>query len=83
MSQLSPKNSQGSKGSSFERFIRNSIFPGKLLKLREGVYRQLKDRDWLFSKFENETVFLIHASRAYGISVRTVDIDWEIPNLPR
>jgi hypothetical protein len=65
------------------RLLDNSISPGKPLKLREGVYKQLKDRDWLFSKLENDTVFLIHASRAYGIAVRIVDIDWGICNPPR
>jgi hypothetical protein len=70
MAQLSSKRSLVTNGSRSESVIRNSISPGKPLKLREGVYKQLKDRDWLFSKFENDTVFLIHASRAYGIVVR-------------
>lgn len=65
------------------RLLDNSISFGKALKLREGAYKQLKDRDWLFSKLENDTVFLIHSSRAYGIAVRIVDIDWGICNPPR
>jgi hypothetical protein len=77
MVQLSSKRSHGTRGSSFGGVVRNSISPGKLLKLREGAYKQLMDRYWLFNKFENDTVFLIHDSRAYGIAVRTVDIDWE------
>jgi hypothetical protein len=83
MAQLSSKRFHVTDGSGFERVIQNSIAPGKLLKLREGVYKQLKDRDWLFNKFENDTVFLIHASRAYGIAVRTGDIDWEVTGLSR
>jgi hypothetical protein len=83
MAQSSSKRFHGSHGSGFERVIQNSLSSGKLLKLREGVYKQLKDRDWLFNKFENDTVFLIHASRAYGIAVRTGDIDWEVASLSR
>jgi hypothetical protein len=81
MVQLSSKRSPVNNGSGFEKVIRNSISPGKPLKLREGVYKQLKDRYWIFNKFENDTLFLIHASRAYGIGVRTADIDWEDTNL--
>ena len=83
MAQLSSKRSLVTNGSRLESVIRNSISPGKPLRLREGVYKQLKDRDWLFNKFENDTVFLIHASRAYGIAVRMVDIDWGISNASR
>jgi hypothetical protein len=83
MAQLSSKRSQTTHGSRFERVFRKLVSPGKPLRLREGVYKQLKDRDWLFNKFENDTIFLIHASRAYGIAVRTVDIDWEVTNLLR
>jgi hypothetical protein len=81
MVQLSSKRSQDTNESRFEKNFRNSITPGKPLKLRGGVYKQLKDRDWLFNRFENDTVFLIHNSRAYGIAVRTIDIDWEVTNL--
>jgi hypothetical protein len=83
MVQLSLKRSQVINGSKFERVIRKSISPGKTLRLREEVYKQLKDRDWLFNKIEDDTIFLIHASRAYGITVRPVDIDWEVTNLSR
>jgi hypothetical protein len=60
--------------------LKNSVYKsiprGMPLRLREGVFRQLDDRDWLFNKLENETVFLIHESRAYGIAVKISDIDW-------
>jgi hypothetical protein len=49
---------------------------GKNLRLREGVFKQLHERNWIFNKLENDTVFLIHESRAYGIAVKISDIDW-------
>jgi hypothetical protein len=81
MARLYSKKSLAAKGCQVERVIQNSISPGKPITLREGVYNQLKDRDWLFNKFENDTVFLIHSTRAYGIAVRMTDIDWKITNL--
>lgn len=54
----------------------NSIPSGQSLKLREGVYRQLKDREWMFNRAENEIIFLIHKTGAYGVVVRKEDIDW-------
>ncbi len=56
-------------------FLR-SISPGRWLKLREGVHKQLKEREWVFSRVEDDLVFLIHESRVYGIAVRIDDIDW-------
>ncbi len=53
-----------------------SIPSGKPLKLREGVYKQLKDREWIFNRAEEEVLFLIHKSGAYGVVVKTWDIDW-------
>ena len=54
----------------------NSIFSGKLLTLREGLYRQLRDREWIFNRAEKGIIFLIHRSGAYGVVVKTGDIDW-------
>jgi hypothetical protein len=54
----------------------NSILSGQSLKLREGVYKQLKDREWNFNRAENEIIFLIHKTGAYGLVVRKEDIDW-------
>ncbi len=56
--------------------ILRSISPGRCLKLREDVYKQLREREWFFRRVENDLVFLIHESRAYGIAVRINDIDW-------
>jgi hypothetical protein len=54
----------------------NSVSSGKLLKLREGLYRQLKEREWIFNRTENDLIFLIHKDGAYGVVVRNEDIDW-------
>jgi hypothetical protein len=54
----------------------NSTSPGKLLKLREGLYKQLRDREWIFNRTENNLIFLIHKNGAYGVVVRNEDIDW-------
>ncbi len=59
------------------RWFESSIFPGQLIRLRDGVFKRLNDREWLFNKFENDLVFLVHSSRAYGIAVKTEDIDWK------
>lgn len=53
-----------------------SLFSGKLLKLKDGLYRQLKEREWKFNRTENNLIFLIHKEGAYGVVVRNEDIDW-------
>jgi hypothetical protein len=53
-----------------------SVTSGKLLKLKDGLYRQLKEREWLFNRTENNLIFLIHKDGAYGVVVRNEDIDW-------
>ncbi len=58
------------------RSILRSISPGRCLKLREGVHKQLKEREWFFKRVENDLVFLIHKDNVYGIAVRINDIDW-------
>jgi len=65
--------------SSIERYPKlrlNSILSGKLLKLREGLYKQLRDREWIFSRVENNLTFLIHKNGAFGVVVGIEDIDW-------
>jgi hypothetical protein len=54
----------------------NSIFKGKLLRLREGLYKELRDREWIFNRTENDLIFLIHKNGAYGVVVGIEDIDW-------
>ncbi len=53
-----------------------SLFSGKLLKLKDGLYRKLKEREWRFNRTENNLIFLIHKEGAYGVVVRNEDIDW-------
>jgi len=53
-----------------------SLSSGKLLKLKDGLYKQLKERQWIFNRTENNLIFLIHKEGAYGVVVRNEDIDW-------
>ncbi len=55
----------------------NSVLFGKPLRLREGIYKQLQEREWIFNRMENNLIFLIHKSGAYGVVVRIKDIDWD------
>ena len=54
----------------------SSILKGKLLRLREGLYKQLRDREWIFNRTEDNLIFLIHRNEAYGVVVGVKDIDW-------
>jgi hypothetical protein len=54
----------------------NSIPPGKCLRLREGLCKQLREREWIFRRIEDNLIFLIHKNGAYGVVVRPDDIDW-------
>ena len=54
----------------------SSVSSGKVLKLKDGLYRQLKEREWVFNRSENNLIFLIHKDGAYGVVVRIEDIDW-------
>jgi hypothetical protein len=54
----------------------NSILPGKLVKIQEGLYKQLREREWIFNRIENNLIFLIHKNGVYGVVVRTEDIEW-------
>jgi len=54
----------------------SSVSSGKVLKLKEGLYRQLKEREWIFNRTEDDLIFLIHKDGAYGVVVRNEDIDW-------
>jgi hypothetical protein len=55
----------------------NSVSPGKVLKLKDSLYRQLKEREWVFNRTENSLIFLVHKDGAYGVVVRDEDIDWK------
>jgi len=54
----------------------SSVASGKVLKLKEGLYRQLKEREWIFNRTEDNLIFLLHKEGAYGVVVRGEDIDW-------
>jgi hypothetical protein len=54
----------------------NSVYSGKSLKIREGVYKQLHEREWIFNRMENNLIFLIHKNGAYGVVVGVEDIEW-------
>ncbi len=56
--------------------LRRAVQSGNFLKLREGAYKQLSDRQWIFNRMEKEMIFLIHKSGAFGIVVGIEDIDW-------
>ena len=53
-----------------------ALSSGRLLKLKDGLYRQLKDRQWVFNRMEDNLLFLIHKEGAYGVVVKMGDIDW-------
>ena len=54
-----------------------SLPSGKILTLKDGLYRQRRGRQWIFNRTENNWIFLIHKEGAYGVVVRNEDIDWE------
>ena len=54
-----------------------SLSSGKVLKLKDGLYGQLRERQWIFNRMENNLIFLIHKEGAYGVVVRNEDIDWD------
>ncbi len=54
----------------------SSVASGKVLKLKDGLYRQLKEREWIFNRTEDNLIFLLHKEGAYGVVVRNEDIDW-------
>ena len=55
--------------------VLNGILPGKPLRLREGVYKQLEEREWIFNRAENGVILFIHKNGAYGVAVRIEDIE--------
>ena len=52
------------------------MIKGQPLRLRDGLYKQLKEREWIFNRAEEDIIFLVHKSGAYGVVVRMEDIDW-------
>ncbi len=64
------------KNQKFLKSCMSGALSGKPLKLREGVYKQLKEREWIFNRAEKDIIFLIHKSGAYGVVVKKEDINW-------
>ncbi len=64
------------KNQKFLKSNLNGVLSGRPLKLREGVYKQLREREWIFNRSEEDVIFLIHKNGAYGVVVRIEDIDW-------
>ncbi len=65
--------------SEIHRFPKNrlgTILSGKPLRIREGLYKQLREREWIFNRMEKDLIFLVHRNGAYGVVVRIEDIDW-------
>ena len=58
-----------------ERLVSNYVAPGSRLRLRGDVCQQVKDREWIFNKVKDQTIFLIHETGTYGIAVGVEDID--------
>ena len=54
----------------------NSLPSGKSLRIREGLYKRLREREWIFNRMENNLIFLIHKNGAFGVVVGIEDIDW-------
>ena len=62
--------------SKMQRSVRlNSTLAGKLVRLREGKHKQLRDREWILKRTEQNSIFLVHKSGAYGLVVGIEDID--------
>ena len=59
-----------------ERLVSNYIAPGTRLRLRGDVCQQVKEREWIFNKVKDKTIFLIHETGAHCIVVGIEDIDW-------
>ncbi len=75
MANLKDENKRASFHPSFRSFL-NRIVPGQTLKLREGAYKHLKEREWIFNRIEEGKIYLLHESKAYGIVVGIDEIDW-------
>jgi len=61
-----------------ERLPLNYLTPGTRLRLREDVYRHLKEREWIFNKVRNNMIFLLRETGDYGVVIGIEDIDWSV-----
>ncbi len=58
-----------------------SLTRNSKLKLRDGVHRHLKDREWFFHKLDHDVVHLLNKSGLFAIGVKIEDIDWSTVTL--
>ncbi len=65
------------RGTPFPKSRMGAIPSGRRLRLRDGLYRQLAEREWIFNRMENNSIFLVHQSGTYGVVVRAEEIDWK------
>ncbi len=66
------------KVSRVQRSVRlDSSLAGKVVRLREGRHKQVREREWVFNRTDQDSIFLIHKSGAYGLVVGLEDIDWD------
>jgi hypothetical protein len=54
-----------------------SFASGEPVRLKESLHRQLKEREWIFHRADNNLIFLVHKDGAYGVVVSIEDIDWK------
>ena len=59
-----------------ERLVSNYVASGSRSRLRGDFSQQVKDREWIFNKVKDQSIFLIHQTGTYGIVVGIEDIDW-------
>ena len=55
----------------------NSGLAGKLVRLREGIYKKLREREWIFNRMDENLIFLIHKNGVYGLVAGIEDINWD------
>lgn len=58
------------------RRVLNRIAIGRRVRLRDHVYKQVREREWILGKVDSEGIHLLHPSKVYGLIVRMEDIDW-------
>ncbi len=63
-------------------FLPKAIAPGTRVQLKNGVFRDVKIRQWEFSRVEKGKIVL-YRREGLILEVRLADIDWERHNEPK
>jgi hypothetical protein len=58
------------------RRVLSHALPGKRIRLKDDVYKRVREREWILNKIDSDGVHLVHETKAYGMIVRMEDIDW-------